>query len=88
MEWPGDFPHDHAFMELLVPGVPSEMDYQQLLQDTEEKLHLNGCRWVCRSCRRYTRSYFSIIVQVMVRVVLNIMTMLFLSINESKQNTL
>ena len=35
----------------------------------------------------YTRSYFSIIVQVMVRVVLNIMTMLFLSINESKQNT-
>ncbi|XP_056448397.1 uncharacterized protein KIAA0825 homolog [Gadus chalcogrammus] len=43
MEWPGDFPHDHAFMELLVPGVPSEIDYQQLLQDTEEKLHLNAC---------------------------------------------
>ncbi|CAL8346834.1 unnamed protein product [Lota lota] len=43
MEWPGDFPQDHAFMELLVPGVPSEMDYQQLLQDTEEKLNLNAC---------------------------------------------
>ncbi|CAL8248755.1 unnamed protein product [Merluccius merluccius] len=43
MEWPGDFPQDHAFVELLVPGVPSEMDYQQLLQDTEEKLNLNAC---------------------------------------------
>ncbi|KAJ3603758.1 hypothetical protein NHX12_028499 [Muraenolepis orangiensis] len=44
MDWPGgDFPQDHAFVELLVPGVPSEMDYQQLLQDTEEQLRLNAC---------------------------------------------
>ncbi|KAM3867569.1 uncharacterized protein KIAA0825 homolog [Diretmus argenteus] len=42
MEWPGDFPHDHAFVELMVPGVSSELDIQQLLQDTEEKLKLNA----------------------------------------------
>ncbi|XP_056150158.1 uncharacterized protein KIAA0825 homolog [Lampris incognitus] len=43
MEWPGDFPYDHAFVELLVPGLSNELDIQQLLQDTEEKLKLNSC---------------------------------------------
>ncbi|XP_037633574.1 uncharacterized protein KIAA0825 homolog isoform X2 [Sebastes umbrosus] len=42
MEWPGDFPADHAFVELLVPGVSSELDFEQLLKDTEEKLNLNA----------------------------------------------
>ncbi|XP_071783596.2 uncharacterized protein KIAA0825 homolog [Centroberyx gerrardi] len=42
MEWPSDFPQDHAFVELLVPGMSSELDFQQLLQDTEEKLKLNA----------------------------------------------
>ncbi|XP_059192899.1 uncharacterized protein KIAA0825 homolog [Centropristis striata] len=42
MEWPGDFPQDHAFVELLVPGVSSEQDFEQLLKDTEEKLNLNA----------------------------------------------
>ncbi|XP_070760941.1 uncharacterized protein KIAA0825 homolog [Enoplosus armatus] len=42
MEWPGDFPEDHAFVELLVPGVSSELDFEQLLKDTEEKLNLNA----------------------------------------------
>ncbi|KAM6965419.1 uncharacterized protein KIAA0825 homolog [Aplochiton taeniatus] len=43
MEWHGDLPHDHAFVELLAPGVPSELDIQQLLRDTEDKLKLNAC---------------------------------------------
>ncbi|XP_040010197.1 uncharacterized protein KIAA0825 homolog isoform X2 [Xiphias gladius] len=42
MEWPGDFPDDHAFVELLVPGVSSELDFEQFLKDTEEKLNLNA----------------------------------------------
>ncbi|RVE68322.1 hypothetical protein OJAV_G00090880 [Oryzias javanicus] len=42
MEWPGDFPDDHAFVELLVPGVSSDLDFEQLLKDTEEKLNLNA----------------------------------------------
>ncbi|KAK1893063.1 putative protein KIAA0825 [Dissostichus eleginoides] len=42
MEWPGDFPEDHAFVDLLVPGVSSELDFEQLLKDTEEKLNLNA----------------------------------------------
>ncbi|XP_065821463.1 uncharacterized protein KIAA0825 homolog [Labrus bergylta] len=42
MEWPGDFPEDHAFVELLVPGVSSASDFEQLLKDTEEKLNLNA----------------------------------------------
>lgn len=46
MEWPGDFPEDHAFVELLVPGVSSELDFEQLLKDTEEKLNLNANRSV------------------------------------------
>lgn len=46
MEWPGDFPDDHAFVELLVPGVSSELDFEQFLKDTEEKLNLNASRSV------------------------------------------
>ncbi|XP_073322833.1 uncharacterized protein KIAA0825 homolog [Pagrus major] len=42
MEWPGDFPDDHAFVELMVPGLSSEMDFDQFLKDTEEKLNLNA----------------------------------------------
>ncbi|GLD66872.1 uncharacterized protein AKAME5_001824500 [Lates japonicus] len=42
MEWPGDFPDDHAFVDLLVPGVSSELDFEQFLKDTEEKLNLNA----------------------------------------------
>ncbi|KAM3610859.1 uncharacterized protein V6R79_009706 [Siganus canaliculatus] len=42
MEWPADFPEDHAFVELLLPGVSSEMDFDQFLKDTEEKLNLNA----------------------------------------------
>ncbi|KAM9360075.1 uncharacterized protein KIAA0825 homolog [Symphorus nematophorus] len=42
MEWPGNFPEDHAFVELPVPGVSSEMDFEQLLKDTEEKLNFNA----------------------------------------------
>ncbi|KAM9464858.1 uncharacterized protein KIAA0825 homolog [Salvelinus alpinus] len=43
MEWQGDLPQDHAFVELLLPGLPSELDIQQLLRDTEDKLKLNAC---------------------------------------------
>lgn len=46
MEWPGDFPEDHAFVELGVPGVSSDLDFEQLLKDTEEKLKLNASRSV------------------------------------------
>lgn len=46
MEWPGDFPDDHAFVELMVPGLSSEMDFDQFLKDTEEKLNLNANRSV------------------------------------------
>ncbi|KAM7416505.1 hypothetical protein PAMA_018520 [Pampus argenteus] len=42
MEWPGDFPADHAFVELVVPGGSSELDFEQVLKDTEEKLRLNA----------------------------------------------
>ncbi|XP_051279687.1 uncharacterized protein KIAA0825 homolog isoform X1 [Dicentrarchus labrax] len=42
MDWPEDFPEDHAFVELLVPGVSSELDFEQLQKDTEEKLTLNA----------------------------------------------
>uniref|UniRef100_A0A667Y3Q1 KIAA0825 n=1 Tax=Myripristis murdjan TaxID=586833 RepID=A0A667Y3Q1_9TELE len=42
MEWPEDFPEDHAFVELLVPDAFNELDIEQLLQDTEEKLKLNA----------------------------------------------
>ncbi|XP_058493319.1 uncharacterized protein KIAA0825 homolog isoform X1 [Solea solea] len=42
MEWPADFPDDHAFVELLLPGVSSDLDFEQFLKDTEEKLNLNA----------------------------------------------
>uniref|UniRef100_A0A3Q0RES8 Uncharacterized protein n=1 Tax=Amphilophus citrinellus TaxID=61819 RepID=A0A3Q0RES8_AMPCI len=42
MEWPEDFPEDHAFVDLLVPGVSSDLDFEQLIKDTEEKLNLNA----------------------------------------------
>uniref|UniRef100_A0AAQ6IIW2 Uncharacterized protein n=1 Tax=Anabas testudineus TaxID=64144 RepID=A0AAQ6IIW2_ANATE len=42
MEWPVDFPDDHDFLELLVPRVSSELDFEQLLKSTEEKLNLNA----------------------------------------------
>ncbi|XP_077456316.1 uncharacterized protein KIAA0825 homolog isoform X1 [Stigmatopora argus] len=42
MEWPEEFPQDHAFVELLVPAISSELDFEQLIKDTEEKLKLNG----------------------------------------------
>uniref|UniRef100_A0A671KD88 KIAA0825 n=1 Tax=Sinocyclocheilus anshuiensis TaxID=1608454 RepID=A0A671KD88_9TELE len=43
MDWQGDFLHDHAFVELQVEGIPSEVDIQNLIRDTEEKLRLNAC---------------------------------------------
>lgn len=46
MDWQGDFLHDHAFVELQVEGIPSEVDIQNLIRDTEEKLRLNACRSV------------------------------------------
>lgn len=44
MEWPEDFLEDHAFVELLVPGVSSDLDFEQFLKDTEEKLNQNASR--------------------------------------------
>lgn len=44
MEWPEDFLEDHAFVELLVPGVSSGLDFEQFLKDTEEKLNQNSSR--------------------------------------------
>lgn len=46
MDWQGDFLHDHAFVELQVEGIPGEVDIQNLIRDTEEKLRLNACRSV------------------------------------------
>ncbi|KAK7164992.1 hypothetical protein R3I94_003391 [Phoxinus phoxinus] len=43
MDWQGDFLHDHAFVELQVEGIPGEVDIQNLIRDTEEKLRLNAC---------------------------------------------
>ena len=42
MEWTADFPDDHACVELLVPGVSSDLDFDQFRKDTEEKLSLNA----------------------------------------------
>ncbi|KAM4578924.1 uncharacterized protein KIAA0825 homolog [Fundulus diaphanus] len=42
MEWPGEFPEDHGFVELLIPGVSSDVDFEQVLKETEEKLSLNA----------------------------------------------
>ncbi|MEQ2218019.1 hypothetical protein XENOCAPTIV_028041 [Xenoophorus captivus] len=44
MEWPEEFPEDHAFVEFLIPGVSSDLDFDQFLKDTEEKLSLNASR--------------------------------------------
>lgn len=46
MEWPEDFPEDHTFVELLVPGVSSDLDFEQFMKDTEEKLNQNARRLV------------------------------------------
>ncbi|XP_057686985.1 uncharacterized protein KIAA0825 homolog isoform X1 [Corythoichthys intestinalis] len=42
MEWPEEFPNDQAFVELLVPAISSELDFEQLINDTKEKLKLNA----------------------------------------------
>ncbi|XP_030620556.1 uncharacterized protein KIAA0825 homolog [Chanos chanos] len=43
MEWHRDLSHDHAFVDLLLSGLPGEEDLQQLLRETEDKLKLNAC---------------------------------------------
>nr|XP_023674098.1 uncharacterized protein KIAA0825 homolog isoform X2 [Paramormyrops kingsleyae] len=43
MEWQWEFCQDHAFMDCVSSVVPRELDVQQLLHDTEEKLKLNAC---------------------------------------------
>ncbi|XP_048045124.1 uncharacterized protein KIAA0825 homolog [Megalobrama amblycephala] len=43
MDGQGEFLHDHAFVELQVEGIPGEVDIQNLIRDTEEKLRLNAC---------------------------------------------
>ncbi|KAJ8380551.1 hypothetical protein SKAU_G00013290 [Synaphobranchus kaupii] len=43
MDWRGDFPQDHAFVDCGIVGLPGDPDVQQLLRDTEEKLKLNAC---------------------------------------------
>ncbi|KAJ8414941.1 hypothetical protein AAFF_G00024640 [Aldrovandia affinis] len=43
MEWQGVFPQDHAFVDCGISGLPGDLDVQQLLRDTEEKLKLNAC---------------------------------------------
>ncbi|KAM9810959.1 uncharacterized protein KIAA0825 homolog [Neosynchiropus ocellatus] len=42
MEWPGDFPEDHSFLDLVVPGISADLDFENLLKDTEDKLKLNA----------------------------------------------
>ncbi|XP_019750172.1 uncharacterized protein KIAA0825 homolog [Hippocampus comes] len=42
MEWPEDFPDDQAFVELVVPAHSSEIDFEHLVKDIEEKLKLNA----------------------------------------------
>ncbi|KAG9261881.1 hypothetical protein AMEX_G25492 [Astyanax mexicanus] len=42
MELLGDFPQDHAFVDLLMSDVPGEADLQLLIRDTEDKLKLNA----------------------------------------------
>lgn len=46
MEWPGDLPEDPSCVGLLAPGVSSEMDSEQFLKDTKEKLNPNANRSV------------------------------------------
>ncbi|KAG7481310.1 hypothetical protein MATL_G00065320 [Megalops atlanticus] len=43
MDWQGDLPHDHAFVDFGFSGLPGDLDIQQMLRDTEEKLKLNAC---------------------------------------------
>ncbi|ROL40945.1 hypothetical protein DPX16_11395 [Anabarilius grahami] len=50
MDGQGEFLHDHAFVELQVEGIPGEVDIQNLIRDTEEKLRLNACS--CVTLRR------------------------------------
>ncbi|KAM8866056.1 uncharacterized protein KIAA0825 homolog [Synchiropus picturatus] len=42
MEWPGDFPEDHSFLDLMVPGISADCDFENLLRETEDKLKLNA----------------------------------------------
>lgn len=48
MEWPEEFPDDQAFVELVVPAHSSELDFEQLVKDTEEKLKHNANRSVTK----------------------------------------
>lgn len=48
MDWQGDFPQDQASVDWAIVGLPGDLDIQQLLRDTEEKLKLNACRSVPR----------------------------------------
>lgn len=61
MECAGEFPEDHAFVELLVPGVSSETDMEQLLKDTDDKLSVGANRSV-RALKKKTplSFYFSL----------------------------
>ncbi|XP_018614746.2 uncharacterized protein KIAA0825 homolog isoform X1 [Scleropages formosus] len=43
MEWQPHLFQDHVFVDCVSSGLPRELDVQQLLRDTEEKLKLNGC---------------------------------------------
>ncbi|XP_069043621.1 uncharacterized protein KIAA0825 homolog isoform X2 [Lepisosteus oculatus] len=42
MEWQGEFLQDHCFAGCVFSGVPGDLEIQQALQDTEEKLKLNA----------------------------------------------
>ncbi|XP_066567941.1 uncharacterized protein KIAA0825 homolog isoform X2 [Amia ocellicauda] len=42
MEWQGEYLQDHTFADCVFSGVPGEMEIQQVLHDTEEKLKLNA----------------------------------------------
>ncbi|XP_061133736.1 uncharacterized protein KIAA0825 homolog isoform X2 [Syngnathus typhle] len=42
MEWPEDFPQDQAFVELVGSSLSCDLDFEQLVKDTEEKLKLNA----------------------------------------------
>ncbi|XP_047448436.1 uncharacterized protein KIAA0825 homolog isoform X2 [Mugil cephalus] len=37
MEWPQDFPEDHAFVELLIPRGSGDLDFEKHLKHTEKK---------------------------------------------------
>lgn len=46
MEWPGDSPEDQAPVAALPPRMSSEMDSEQFLKNTKEKLSPNANRSV------------------------------------------